>query len=116
MSFFGDPTDHPDCLDLEIAGKEVPFLLTKSALEDAKEKGIDLAGFRDLDEGDVLGNLDALATLLFVGTLPFEQEMPTKEDFDQVLTPSVAAEVGPRVMAQFEGLTDEEVEAVVGKE
>jgi hypothetical protein len=117
MGFFGDASDHPDTLTLDIAGKEVPWLLNKQAFEAAQEEGIHLADFGDVDEDDVQGNLDALAHLLYIGTLPFEdQDTPTLEDFDAVLTPRVASEVGPKIMAQFQGLTDEEVEAAVGKE
>lgn len=112
MAFFDDLREHPDCLELEIAGQEVPFLLTKAALSEAKDEGIDLADFRGLEEDDVHGNLDALSTLLWIGTLPFNGETPSKEDFDQVLTPRVAAEVGPQVMSQFQGITDEEIEEV----
>jgi len=59
--------------------------------------------------------LDALAALLYVGTLPFEPEI-TREDFDDVLTPRLAQELGPQVMKQFHGLEDEQVEAAMGKE
>jgi hypothetical protein len=116
MSFFYDDlTEHPDCIQLEIAGKEVNWLLTKQAFDKAQEEGIDLTDFDDVEEEDVRGNLEALATLLYIGTLPFE-DGPSKEDFDLVMTPRTAAEVGPKVMAQFQGLADEEVEAVVGKD
>lgn len=112
MAFFDDLREHPDTLILEVAGKDVPFLLTKAALSEAKDEGVDLADFRGLEEDDVHGNLDALSTLLWIGTLPFEEDTPTKEDFDAVLTPRVAAQVGPQVMAQFEGIADEEIEEV----
>jgi len=116
MSFFyDDPSEHPDAIVLEIAGKEVDWLLNKSAFEQAQDEGIDLQEFDEVEEDDIQGNLDALATLLYIGTLPFE-DGPELEDFDDVITPRVAAEVGPRVMAQFEGLTDEQIEDVMGKE
>lgn len=115
MSFFlDDPTDHPDTLELEIAGKRIFWLLNKEAFEQAEEEGIDFAAFQSLEDDDVTGNLDALAALLYVGTIPFGAEI-TRQDFDDVLTPRLASELGPRVMAQFEGLEDEEVEAAVGK-
>lgn len=115
MGFFGDPTDHPDYLELEIAGKSVPFLLTKAAIEEGKTEGVDLQEFQALEEEDVSGNLDALSSLIWMGTLPFDQETPTKEEVDAVMTPRVAAQVGPKVMGRFEGLSDEELEDVVGK-
>jgi len=115
MAFFDDLTEHPDYIDLEVAGKEVPFLLTKAAIEEAKEKGVDIQAFQDLKEEDVEGNLDALSSLIWMGTLPFDQGTPSKEELDAVITPRVAAQVGPRVMAQFEGLSDEELDDVVGK-
>lgn len=114
MSFFGTPTDHPDALDIEIAGETVPWLLNKAAIEQAKEEGIDFTDFQALEEDDVYGNLDALSALLYVGTLPFDTDTPTKQDFDAVLTPRVAAQVGPQVMAQFQGIADEQLEEVVG--
>ena len=118
MSFFyDDPADHPDALVLEIAGRDVHWLLNKTAFERASEEGIDLGQFDEVEEEDVLGNLEALAALLYIGTLPFEdRETPSLEDLGQVITPRTAAEVGPEVMAQFEGLSDEQVEAAVGKE
>jgi len=113
--FYDNPSDHPDALTLEIAGKEVDWLLNKRAMELAAEEGIDLQDFEDVDEGDMQGNLDALAALLYIGTLPFD-DGPDLDEFDSVITPRVATQVGPQVMAQFEGLTDEQVEEVVGKE
>ena len=119
MSFFlDDPADHPDAITLEIAGKEVPWLLNKSAFEAAADEGIDFDKFQDLDDTDVQGNLDALAAVLYIGTIPFRQageEMPSRDEFDNVLTPRVAAKVGPQVMAQFQGLTDEQIEEVMGE-
>jgi len=119
MSFFlDDPADHPDAITLEIAGKEVPWLLNKMAFEEAAEEGIDFGQFQDLDDDDVQGNLDALAALLYVGTIPFRmagEDMPRLHDFDMILTPRVASQVGPQVMAQFQGLTDEQIEEVMGE-
>ena len=117
--FYDDLTDHPDALVLDVAGKEVDWLLNKRAFELGAEEDIDFAEFEDLAEDDVQGSLDALSALLYVGTLPFAdegQETPTREDFDQVITPRTAAEIGPQVMKQFQGLTDEEIDAAVGKE
>jgi len=118
MSFFyDDPADHPDAVTLNIAGKEVPFLLNKQAFERAGEEGVDLASFSDVDEEDVQGNLEALAALLYIGTLPFEgRDTPSMKDLDVVLTPRIASEVAPQAMAQFQGLADEEIEDVAGKE
>lgn len=119
MSFFPeDPADHPDSLVLEIAGKEVGWLLNKSAFETAEEEGIDFNDLQTVDEEDVGANLDALAKLLYVGTIPFREsgrDTPSLEDLDNVITPRVAAEVGPRIMGQYQGLTDEEVEEALGK-
>jgi len=114
--FYDDPAEHPDALDLEIAGKSVPFLLNNSAFGAAKSEGIDFAEFSDLEDDDVAGNMEALASLLYVGTIPFDRETPTKEELDEALTPRIASQIGPEVMAQFEGLEDEEIEEVVGKE
>lgn len=120
MSFFyDDPSEHPDAIVLEIAGKEVDWLLNKSAFEQAQDEGIDLQEFDEVEEDDIQGNLDALATLLYIGTIPFREageETPSLEDLDRAITPTVAAQVGPEVMAQFQGLTDEEIEDVMGKE
>ena len=113
--FFDDLREHPDTIELEVAGQPVPWLLTKSAFEAAEEEGHSMADFQNLEEEDVQGNLDALATLLWIGTRPFDLDV-SKAEFDEILTPRVAGEVAPRVMAQFEGLADEEVEDVVGKE
>jgi hypothetical protein len=116
MSFFYDDlSDHPDCIEIEIAGKNIDWLLSKSAFETAEENGVDLTEFDEVEEDDVQGNLDALSTLLYIGTLPFD-DGPEKEDFDEVITPRVAAEVGPKVMKQFQGLADEQIEEAVGKE
>jgi hypothetical protein len=114
--FFETPSDHPDAIELEIAGQSFHWLLNKSAFEQGKEEGVDFSQFRELEEDDVEGNLDALASLLYVGTLPFDAPIE-KADFDAVLTPRLAAELGPKVMAQFEGLTDEELpeEVTAGK-
>lgn len=109
MSYFlDDLADHPDAIELEIAGESIDWLLNKRAFEEGEERGIDFAAFAELAEEDVTGNLDALASLLLVGTLPFDLEL-TKEDFDEILTPRLAGELGPVVMAQFEGLSDEEL-------
>jgi hypothetical protein len=113
--FYDDLTEHPDALVLEIAGKEVNWLLNKQAFEEADSEGVNLQQFDDVEEDDVQGNLDALAALIYIGTLPFDKG-PELEELDEVITPRVAGEVGPKVMAQFQGLTDEQVEAAVGKE
>lgn len=116
MSFFvDDPTDHPDTLELEIAGQSFLWLLNKRAFETAHDQGYSFSHFNELEDDDVVGNLDALALLLYVGTLPFDAEI-TLSDFDDVLTPRVAQRIGPKVIGQYEGLEDEEIEAAVGKE
>jgi hypothetical protein len=116
--FYDDPSDHPDALTLEIAGKEVPWLLNKSALSEAASEGIDFSEFEELAEDDVEGNLDALECLIYAGTLPFNGDVdtPTRDEIAGVITPRIAADVAPQVMRQFEGITDEEIEAAVGKE
>jgi hypothetical protein len=118
MSFFlDDPSEHPDALEFEINGKSFDWLLTKSAFEKAEDEGIDLQEFDEVDETDVVSSMESLITLLYIGTLPFEdRETPDLEDFDDVLTPRVAAEIGPKIMARYQGLTDEEVEDLMGKE
>jgi hypothetical protein len=113
--FYDDPSDHPDALTLEIAGVEVPWLLNKAAFSQAADEGIDFQAFSDLEEDDTQGNLEALEALIYVGTLPFDGG-PTREEIGEVITPRVAAEVAPQVMAQFKGLDDQEIEAAVGKE
>jgi len=118
MSFFGDPGDHPDALVLEIAGREFGWLLNKKAFEIAQDEGIDLQAFSEVEEDDVQGNLEALAALIYIGTIPFREageETPGLEDLDDVITPRVASQVGPEVMSLFQGLTDEEIEATMGK-
>ena len=116
--FYDDPSEHPDAITLEIAGKEVPWLLTKEALSKASDEGIDFTEFESISEDDVEGNLNALESLIYAGTLPFgeETETPTREEIGSVITPRIAAEVAPQVMAQFQGLADEEIDAAVGKE
>lgn len=115
MSYFlDDPSDHPDAIELEIAGESIDWLLNKTAFEKGEERGIDFSAFTELTEEDITGNLDALASLLLVGTLPFDLPIE-KSDFDEILTPRLASELGPLVMAQFEGLADEEVPDEVGK-
>ena len=113
--FLDDEADHPDTLELEIAGKRVFWLLNKEAFDTAEDEGIDFGAFQELEEDDVTGNLDALAALLYVGTIPFDAEI-SREDFDEILTPRLAQKLGPQVMQQFEGLEDEQIEEAVGKE
>ena len=109
MSYFlDDLSDHPDAIELEIAGEAFDWLLNKSAFEEAEKRGADFGEFQELTEEDIVGNLDALATLLAVGTLPFDLGIE-KEDFDEVLTPRLAQELGPDVMEQFQGLDDSEL-------
>lgn len=113
--FLDDEVDHPETMELDIMGKRVFWLLNKDSFDTAEEEGIDLTEFQELEEDDVTGSLDALATLLYVGTIPFDAEI-SREDFDEVLTPKLAKTLGPKVMKQFEGLEDEQVEDAVGKE
>lgn len=116
MSFFvEDPANHPDTLELEIAGKSFLWLLNKPGFEQAEEEDIDFSAMQELQPEDVTGNLDALSVLLYVGTIPFDLPVE-KEDFDDVITPRIASEIGPKVMAQFQGLDDEEITDAVGKE
>lgn len=120
MSFFDDPHAHPDSITIEIGGKEVPWLLNKSAIETAKEEdGIDLQELEQIDEENLEEALDGLAALFYIGTIPFREngdDVPTLEDFDDVITPRTAHRVAPRLMAHYQGLTDEEIEETVGKE
>lgn len=116
MSFFYDNlSEHPDCLQLEIAGKEINWLLNKKAFEKAKDEGIEISEFDEVDEDDVIGNLEALSQLIYVGTLPFDYDL-NLEEIDEVMTPAVMVDLGPKLLAQFQGLTDEQVEEIVGNE
>jgi hypothetical protein len=116
--FYDDPSEHPDALELDIAGKTVPWLLSKKAFEEAEEKeGVDFVSLEEIDEGDLVGNLEALAQVVWAGTLPFEDaETPTLEELERAITPKTASRIGPDVLAQYEGIVDEQVEQAVGKE
>jgi hypothetical protein len=114
MGFFpDDPSDHPEALEIEMAGRTFGFLLNKSAFETAKSEGIDLERFDDMDEEDVVDNLSALSTLLYIGSRPFSaygHETPESvEAIEDVLTPAGATELAAPVMSQFGGLDDEEI-------
>jgi hypothetical protein len=109
MSYFlDDLADHPDAMELEIAGQPFQWFLNQSAFEEAEERGIDFSSFAELDEEDIVGNLDALSTLLFVGTLPFDAEIE-KADFKEVISPRVAQDLGPKLISKYQGLEDEQL-------
>jgi hypothetical protein len=118
MGFF-DPREHADKVDLEIAGETIPWLISKQALETAEEEGIALEDLEVDEEADIGEATQAVANLLYVGTIPFREvgeDVPTLEDFDVVVSPGLAQRIGPKIMAKFQGIVDEELEDVVGKE
>lgn len=122
MGFFGHPSEHPDATTVEIAGKDVPFLLTKQAFEVAVEEGVDLSKLdTELDDETVEGAIDSLeqlVILLYIGVIEFREaghETPSMEDINRVVTPTNADRIANEVMKRYRGLTDEEIEAVMGK-
>lgn len=117
MGFF-DPREHPDKITFEIGGKEVPWLISKEALELASNEGIEPEDLEASTEDAIDEAMDALARLLYVGTLPFREageKTPELEDFSRVITPRTANRVGPKLKAQFEGIDDEQAKEVMGE-
>lgn len=113
MALLDDLTKHPDTLTLDIADVDVHFLLSQEAYAKAKDEGIDLAALDQVDEDDPAESLRALSTLVYIGNLPFGQA-ESMEEVEALMTPRIAAQVGPQIMAQFDDLADEVADDAVG--
>ena len=85
-----DYRDHPDTTTITLAGQELPFFLGRKSFAVAKDEGVDageiLSGAMDADESDVLGNIDAFASLLWVGLLVFSDIDVSRTEIADVLS------------------------------
>jgi len=116
MGFFiDDPSDHPEALEVELAGRTFGWLLNKTGFDTAEKEGIPFETLNErIDEDKIADNLEALAQLIYIGTIPFRKvgkETPAVEEIEDVLTPRGAREIGPALMAQFEDIADERLQA-----
>lgn len=79
---------HPDTVTLEWMGETWHWFLGKRSFEVAQKRGVpmeQLTGALSMEEGNLGGNLEAFALLLWVGLLPFE-DAPEREYVEAMLS------------------------------
>jgi len=118
--FYDDPHEHPDTHKIEVAGKEVPWLVTKRAIEKGKERGIDLDALEKLEDEEVGASdaIDAVVDMLVLGRIPFQEkghEHPNREDFEEVIAISGVEDLVYKINGALTGLSDEQLEELMGK-
>lgn len=117
--FYDDPHENPDVVKLDIAGKEVPWLVTKSAIDEGRDRGIDFDELGALDE-EMSGSeaLDAVIDMLMLGRFAFMEaghERPNRADFEQAVSPSAIPKILGQINAAFAGSVDEALPEEVKK-
>ena len=117
--FYDDPHEHPDTVKIEVAGKEVPWLITKKTIELGQDRGIDLDELGALDDDmPVSEALEKVVDMLVLGRIVFMEaghERPNRDDFEQVVGPNSIPSIMGQVNAAFMGVEDGEVPDEVKK-
>jgi len=117
--FYNDPHEHPDAVNIKVAGKEVPWLITKKAVEMGQERGIDFDELGALDE-EMTGSeaLDAIIDMLMLGRLAFIKaghDRPNRTDFEEAIAPNTIPKILGQINAAFAGVEDGEIADEVKK-
>ena len=114
-----DYTDHPDTIEVELAGKTLPWFLGAESFELAQERGVEmgeimtqLQSLSELDENDIEGQVSegvrSVIVLVWVGFLVFEPDLKTSEVRRLVSFPVSDALFGP-IMQHLNGIEDEQL-------
>jgi hypothetical protein len=117
--FYDDPHENPDVVKLDIAGKEVPWLVTKSAIDEGKERGIDFDELGAMDE-EMTGSeaLEHIIDMLMLGRFEFmeaDHERPNREDFERAVSPNAIPRILGQINAAFAEAADESIPEEVKK-
>jgi len=106
-----DFRDHPDTTTIDVAGQTLPFFLGRKSFARAKEEGIDAGAIMekamDMDDADVLANIDAFASLLWVGLLVFDDVKVSRDELADVLSVRDMQRLQHQITEAF-GSVDEE--------
>ena len=114
-----DFRDHPDTVTIELAGQEVPFFLGRKSFALAKKEGVDVGEVMQevetTSEADFLANIDAFASLLWVGLLVFDDISVSRTELADVLSMQDMQRLQSTITTAFGEVIEEEGETV-GKE